>query len=541
MRLNYGSNAGSALNPIRRVSLLSAVIILAVAPLAMAESPPIRGIRVAEKPAKINGSDIRINPENLPALIDKYTPLSGGARVVDPAITFDRIDIVMSHFRPAAQSPYLVIARDGSYLYLVDKLDFPDGHSWPPANLGGRLPASRMTELQRILEETEWLNSDGGEGPARQLHPGKMTIALTRDGTARTVQLEGDRPAPYQALQKFFEDLEWQEQLFYRLTRVPEEWPSATRELHDAIQSQLGRAGKGRLPRDVTFERYFDLFAGKLHQWYVAHTDELRTAVELMVLLERSDQFFPVARLRFDRDLNLRTTVAQAMPVLGGQKAIRYLVEMIESTAEARISLIQMGEPAVPHISSIIESDEAIENSRSVALIRAYIDNWDQITKPIDARIVKAVVDNLQVESVRDRAKYHREFLKLVGEAEPQPATAVETLNRFLKYLKAGDNDELQKLKDHIGKLDKWLVLGKSFEPAAELELDRYFTDKTTVFAVTKPFRTIGSDEIHLVIFMNLVRGTDWRVSAVLEEPAGQTRYLDRFLQSNPDAQEVRP
>ncbi len=497
---------------------------------------------VAEKPA--SGEARQIKGANLPALMLQHKPpYAGIGGPPDPAITFDRVDVIIERGFPGpAQTPYLSIGRNGGYLYKIDALNLPGGQVRPAANLVERLPPARLTELQRLLEATKWLTAPGGEGAATHTDADVITLAITRDGKTQTIKMHGQRPAPYTALQKFFYDLAAQENLYYRLTRVPGEQIEAIRELHDAIESALGRPGRQPPRHDFTFERYHDLFSGALDQWYARQPDELSTAVDLMVLLKRDTHAAAVARLRYDRDSNLRSTVARALPVLHGEKAISLLADMIESTAEARLSLIGLGEPAVPTIASIIEPDVARENPRSVALIRAYIDHWKELPQPVDPRVLKAVIANMQLEKVRARGmSYHRELLKLAGAPEPKPATALETAKLFLKHLKAGDEAELEKLRDNVGSIEKWLVLRESFDPSAEVTLETLFIDKTSGFFVTRPFQNKAGHEIHVVVFMNLARGTDWRVGPALEEPAQRTLYKDRFLESHPGAQETRP
>lgn len=369
-----------------------------------------------------------------------------------------------------------------------------------------------------------------------------MTFAVTRGGKTRTIVLEGNRPAPYAALQQFFYDLIRQEDLYYRLTYLPDEQHQAVRELHDAIESSLARPGRRSPGLDLNFERYHDLFALSLDQWYTREADELRTAVDLMVLLRRDAHAPAIARLRNDRDGNLRTTVALALPVLAGDNAIELLAEMTESTEPARIGLIALGEPAVPTIVSIIDADNSREGSRSMGMIRAYLDHRNELTGPIDPRVVEAVLRNMQREEVRDRGlTYHRDLLKLAGATEPKPLTALETAQAFLKHLQSGDRAELEKVRDNVGSVDKWLVLRESWEKSAEPAIEKLLVDKTIALVVTKPLKDNAGHEIRLLFYMNLARGTDWRVGPALAPPADKQNYQRQFLESYPDARESVP
>jgi hypothetical protein len=509
------------------------LIVLLTSP-AVAECP-----RAAAKPAA--GDAQRGAAADLPALMARHKPpYVRPEGPPDKSITFERVDVLIEPVLSRLPTAYLSIGRDGSYLYNVETVDLPDGKQRLGARLVARMPLPRFKELERLLEATQWLAAAGGEGPATHTDAGRMTVALTRDGKTRTSKWDGNRPAPYTALQKFFYDLALQEDIYHRLTFLPDEQRQAIRDLHEAIESALRRPGHGAPQNEINFERYQSLFAAALDDWYVKETDELRAAVDLMLLLKRPDHADAIARLRNDRDLNMHTTVAQALPALMGEKAIPLLEQMIESTQEARLGLIGLGEPAVETIAAIIERDETAVGLRSVGLIRAYIDHWKELPQPIDPRVIAAVKHNMQLEKVRDRGfAYHRELLKLAGEPEPKDPTALETAQSWLKHLQAGDEAALQRVVSNVAKTEDWLKLRESFAPAAELVLEKLYIDKTSGLMMTKPFKNKAGEEIRLFVFMNLLRGTDWRVGPALAQPAQKTLYRDRFLQSNPEAKEI--
>lgn len=500
-----------------------------------------QGQAAAQKPASADAR--RSTRLDLPALMTQFKPPyfpADGPR--DKEITFERVDVIIEQGLSRWPGTYLSIGGDGSYLYSVETVELPAGKQRPGARLVGRLPPPRLAELERLLNGTQWLTAPGGEGAAAHTDAGLMTLGLTRDGKLRTITLEGQRPAPYTALQKFFADLLLQESIYHRLTILPDEQRQALWELHDAIECALGRPGRQAPQHEFTFQRYHDLFAMTLNDWHAKQTDELRAAVDLMVLLKRPDHAADIARLRNDRDLNLRTTVARALPALIGQESIPLLEEMIESTQEARFRLVQLGEPAVPTIAAIIERDETRSGSRSVGLIRAYIDHWKEIPQPIDPRVIAAVKANMQLESVRSRGfGYHRELLQLAGEPETKPPTALETAQSWLTHLQSGNGAELGKIVSNVAKPGDWLKLRESFSPKAQLALEKIYIDKTSGLIVTKPFQDKDGQEIRLFVFMNLLRGTDWRVGPALSQPAQKDLHRERFLKDHPDASEQVP
>ncbi|MBS0205710.1 MAG: hypothetical protein JSS49_22645 [Planctomycetes bacterium] len=500
--------------------------------------------RVLAKPPEPTQGDLpNIHRTDLPALMTTHKPPYADLTApVDPAITFDRLDAILEQGLTGRrrQIPYLSIGRNGSYFYKTETLKNPDGIEQIGARFVAKLSAARMLELQRILERTNWLTAVGGEGPATHTDAGTMTIAVTRDGKTKTVTLNGRRPSPYLELQQFLEDLDGQEDLYSRL-RWPNERQAALRELQEAISLELGRRGTGARKPAVAFDRYYEMFAPTLTRWYAGQPDELRVAIDLMVVLKKTDQATHVGRLRFDRDSRIRTAVAEALPVLLGEEAIPLLEEMIQSTSEARWELIKLGDPAVPIIASLIESDVSREGAMSIPLIRAYIDHWKDIPQPIDPRIVQAVLENLQNDAVRDRMSYHQQLLKLAGEEEPKPLTAFETAQLFLKQLSARDSKGLERLRSNTGSLEKWLQLRDSLDPSTELYVDSIWVDGTTGFVLTKPVLDKSGNSTHFIVFLNLNRKTDWRVGPAVAEPSERTLYKDRFLEAHPKAHEVRP
>jgi len=433
---------------------------------------------------------------------------------------------------------FLSVGRDGSSFYKVHSAQLPNGQTVVGASLVWRLPASRLTELQRLLEATDWLTAKGGEGRALHTDAAMMTLSVTRGGKTKSVLLQGTRPAPYDTLQKFFFDLAWQEDLYHQLTALPDNRREALSAFHSSVEGALGLPGRARPSHYLDYERFHDLFLQTLDRWDTSSTEELRAAVDLMLLLKHREHAGKIARLRNDRDMNLRSVVARALPVLADEKSIPWLAEMISSTPEARIQLIRMGKPAVPIIAEIIAEDDVRENPPSVALIRAYIDDWKSLTQPVDAKIIQSVIANTQRESRRDNLQYQREFLKLAGVPEPDPATVRETAELFLKQLKAGDRAELDKLKDNLGSVEEWLTLRDLCAPEADLKIEVLLVDKTSAFLQTRPLKDKVGDEIRLVAWLNLLRGTDWRVGPALSEPAQRNLYKDRFLKSHPEAQE---
>jgi uncharacterized protein (TIGR03067 family) len=92
---------------------------------------------------------------------------------------------------------------------------------------------------------------------------------------------------------------------------------------------------------------------------------------------------------------------------------------MVRSTGtEAAWELIKLGEIAVPAVAEAIREGTDPNLDRSAEwLIRAYLENWKRVRKPLDAGVLDAVRANMAAPKVKDdRTQYHTELLKLAAE-----------------------------------------------------------------------------------------------------------------------------
>src|SRR5262249_25591742 len=87
---------------------------------------------------------------------------------------------------------------------------------------------------------------------------------------------------------------------------------------------------------------------------------------------------------------------------------------MLESTPEAPWELIKLGPIAVPAIAEAIREGTNPKLSGYERLIRAYIDHWSEVPKPIDARVLDEVRASMAASKVKgSRTEYHENLLKL--------------------------------------------------------------------------------------------------------------------------------
>ena len=286
----------------RRISRAAGVLILLAATVGFLRAA------AADEPAPRPRAE-RFDLEKL--IAEFKPPYEHPPGPADPAITFSRFDVLAQPgFFDQNQTHFLSIGADGSYLMKFAEVETAQGEKLPGSNLFARLSPERMRELEKLLSRTAWLTAAGGEGVALHTDAATTRMAVTRNGQRKIVTLEGHRPEPYAALQKFIGDIGWQERIVYRLMWFPADRQAAS-ELHDAIGDVLGLPGRGKPIRTIDFGRYEHLFARHLDQWYASQSDDLCTAIDLVTLLKRTDRAQAIARLRFDRDSRVRDAVAR--------------------------------------------------------------------------------------------------------------------------------------------------------------------------------------------------------------------------------------
>lgn len=314
--------------------------------------------------------------------------------------------------------------------YLIDEL--------PARGDAPRRPSARLVHnfdkkrLQQLLQKTAWLTAPGWEGRAMHTHPTTYTITIVRDGKEHTITCHGERPEPYKSLIWFFRGIARQENLLYRLNwlRLPER-VDACRQIRSNMEALGGKSGRSYPLFDLDYTRYVETFTRVLHDPYSQHKEEIITAIKLLIFLGIESARDDIARLARDLDDSVRNAVAKALGDLGDQESIPLLAELINSTHAAGWSLIRLGRAAVPTIVQIIEQGTLPNDVRSEELVRAYIEHWEELPGPIDARVVAAVRKAIIANTGRHRTEYHKGFLEL---AENQPISSGPVLCR-LDYL----------------------------------------------------------------------------------------------------------
>jgi RNA polymerase sigma factor (sigma-70 family) len=331
---------------------------------------------------------------------------------------FEEVTVVTKpSFRSNRTRETVRVSADGTCLY--EALERPARgaiRAWPGARIVHKLPPQRLRELNGLLKGTDWLAKDAKA--VMQLHQDEYELALKRDGKTTDLTIKG-ASGPYEKLLHFFRSVAAQEYLIYRLEWVPAAMTEARRELDELIAAELGEPfGKPLLTIDLT--RYTPWATRHVRNPFGKSADDVRTAVRLVGLLKLESEREYLADLASDRDRQVRTAVAQAVGRLGGAKAVPVLRKMVRGTgAEAAWELIKLGAVAVPAVAEVIrEGRNAEENLSYEWLIRAYIEHWKEVPKPLDPKVLDAVRASIAAPKVKaHRTVYHAELLKLAAGA----------------------------------------------------------------------------------------------------------------------------
>jgi hypothetical protein len=344
-------------------------------------------------------------------------------------VGFTSISCSISHPLGWSMPEQIEIQADGSCVYTIQgRPARGQEKEWPPARQDFHLEAGRLHQLEALLQKTDWLAAPGG-GPERGPRiddAEKVTLVLVRDGQIRRLTSEGQRPEPYASLLWFFQGLILQENRLYRLVHDLER-PAVCDDLSSEIRGLQGVFGMGYPLYDIDYTRYLQIFTGVLKKPYEERNhernEEIVTAVELVSHLGLKSEMPALVRLAHDRDNHVRAAVAKALAVLGGPEVVAVLAEMVDSTEEARWSMVRMGDRAIATIAGVIAKGDSGDQRDAEKLVRAYIDHWPELPGPIDDRIVEAArsgsAKNARGED-RTETQYYEQFLELVA-SDPIP------------------------------------------------------------------------------------------------------------------------
>lgn len=303
--------------------------------------------------------------------------------------------------------------------------------SLAPARSGAvfrhQLSANHIRRLNKLLKEAEWLRAKGAEGGPTHTHPATIAITLDRDGIQKSVVCIGRRPEPYHSLLHEFHSLATQERRIYLHDYIPRSLESAGIDAWQAIGREIAALERGdsagKSPYFIEYDRYLPIARRIVSAFYGEDDQELLPAVRLIGYFKLKSELEFLHRMAHDRSRNLRSEVASALGRIHDERSLPVLTSMMSQAGERTVGfeLIKWGDKAVPEIVRLIKhsTDHSLE-SREITIgenmIRAYLDHWNELERPIDPRVIAAVRTALESNDPAKsiRTEYHRQFLNNV-------------------------------------------------------------------------------------------------------------------------------
>jgi RNA polymerase sigma factor (sigma-70 family) len=342
----------------------------------------------------------------------------------DIKVDFEEMTFAMKPFALLAtrQPESIRVRGDGICEYRIEERPARgEEPKWDAAYLEHKLPLERLRRLEELLKKTDWLTAAGHEGRATHLHPAKYTVTLKRNQETRTITMEGEKDEPYKSLVAFFQGIALQESLLYRLERVPgKEQYAACAEVERYVRAERGERHAKPI-FEIDLRRYLPTFRRYVRESFSHSKEELVPALLLLGHFKVEADREHIAALSHDRDMQVRIAVAEALGALGGKESVPVLRRMVRSTNEAAWELVRLGPLAVPTIVEVIESGSERQSAREPdaldhqRLIRAYIDHWAEVPKPIDPRVLEAVRKSMETSKGKAGIEYHKQLLDLAS------------------------------------------------------------------------------------------------------------------------------
>jgi RNA polymerase sigma factor (sigma-70 family) len=350
------------------------------------------------------------------------TPAKRGEIKVD----FEEVTItVRPSFRATRMPESVRVCGDGVCEYRIEERPARGNEpKWDPAYLKHTLTLEKLHRLEGLLKKADWLTAAPQATP--QLHATRFGLTLKRNGETRTLTVEGEPSEPYKSLTAFFLGVAHQENLLYRLERLPaKERVEACRQIDSYARAEMGER-YSKPPYEIDLRRYAPTFQRYVRDPFTHSKEELVPALRLFGHFKSEREREHIAALSNDREQNVRAAVAQALGALGGKESVPVLRRMVRGSSEAAWQLVRLGPVAVPTVVEVIEAGTDPTDEREPGfldyerLIRAYIDHWEQLPGPVDPRVLAAVRKSMAAPKVKAyRTEYHKKLLDLASRPSP--------------------------------------------------------------------------------------------------------------------------
>lgn len=169
---------------------------------------------------------------------------------------------------------------------------------------------------------------------------------------------------------------------------------------------------------ETDYTRYLPIASYWINRYMSGQEFEVEFAVDLAGYVQARHLAPQISKMLYDH-----TYVNVAAKALGEMKAVEAIPRMAEVLGASRWPLIQMGEPAVPTLATLVRQTQTLEDAgRSELIVRAYLDHWDELPQGVPPEIVdatKEALESLEARGGMFRSEYHRELLERVDGGGP--------------------------------------------------------------------------------------------------------------------------
>jgi HEAT repeat protein len=453
-----------------------------------------------------------------------------------------------------------------------------------------KLSDEHLAQLSELLQKTNWLTAPGANVQPGYTDATRIDISLTREDKVQKVWCHDRNAEPYLSLIIFLKRIQRQEYLLYQMT-VPGAFGrnSAFNDIYQQIRAEKGEPVSVHPHPILDFSRFVPVSIDVIthpddnHYETVAiatkilgklKAEQVRRQITDLTTAERKEQGGTAAVIRTE---NIRSAAVEVLTELGGEQArlhirdmaknhtswrrqvneaivegllqldrdncAELLKDMTAKTREASWGLIRLGPAALPAILEMLEVRDT-KYMGQIYLIRQYIDNWENVDKPIDPRVIEAVQNNLDYRLGRSTSwtNYHKEFLQLAGAPELPSKDPRQIAQEFLAAVKANDQMKIGVVAlTRGGSWPQRLAKLRALPHLQQLEITEVYADTNdniawAIAAATGPDNE-NSTRARIIFFLS---GSVWRVfNIAIERPEIAERMRKRYLESHPNAKPV--
>jgi hypothetical protein len=451
-----------------------------------------------------------------------------------------------------------------------------------------KLSGAHLAELSGLLQKTNWLTAAGANVQPRYSDATRIDIKLVREGKTSEVWCHDRNAEPYLSLIIFLKRIHRQEYLLYQMTvGSSSDRYRAFYDVYQQIRAETGELVTTHPHRILDFGRFvppsvevigqpddnnYEIVAFAARLLGKLKAEQIRPQITDLTTAERKKRYDTAAVIRTER---IRAVAVEVLTELGGEQArlhirdmaknhrswrrvvnealvegllkldrdncVGLLKDMVATTRQASWGLIRLRPAALPAIVEILEARDT-KYTGQIDLIRQYIDHWEEVSKPIDSRVIEAVQRNLDYRLGRSPGwtQYHKKFLQLAGASELPSKDARQIAEEFLAAVKTNDQMKIGAIaRSGGGSWPQRLAKLMSLPGLQQFEITEVYADTNDniAWAIAAVTGSDNENSTRARIILNFLSGSVWRVfNIAIERPEIAERMRKRYLESHPNA-----